>query len=708
MKKLLKLFALTTTCVCLILLSSCGRRNSDDETGKILSNTVEEVVRLSEIETNRIKAAGGDVVYTTVEAEQEVFWVVRGKKVLEFFAVDTGYGDVLDFQVGDDDSIILLWIDGNGTEEHIRLSKVDYAGNITEIGVLNEFFKDGVDNCYTWSLSATQNEILVYSSWGYVLYDYSGEKLKEKNYEEKQVLSMVLSEQKVLLNRFINGKRYIFLYDRETREEQDITEKIGKAVSFECVRLSENNIGMITDYQFVIYHEETGELQSYLNWSDYGLSVNNILTVGQKESGNFYCLYKQGKRIEELVWDADNYIEKDKLLLACFGQTSLINKAVSAFNQESTDYMIEIYDYEAVHGDEALNFFYNDLLAGKGADIISVDTETMDYYRLAKSGALENLTTYMSESKAVRGDSLVSNIKDILMIEDDIYMLPTNFVLGTMIVNNQYITSGEKWSVEVVTSLLQEKPELMTPGVTKSLMLKWGINNKFMNEEYNSEKSNTDAIIPYLKLANLFPSEGVYNTDYQLYRNGKVLFQDVTVGSIEDYLYYTFIWGEYGSCLGYPDVEGNGTVIYPVNTWAISSKSEHKDIAWKYIESFFSEACVDTITPNWNFSVISEKLEEQIHSGSREELIDEEGRDVSITRCIIGEEQFYIYGATEEEMADLKALIAGTNVMRRIDSDVVNIIEEEAGAYFSGDKPVEEVAEIIANRLGVYQQEMRE
>lgn len=720
MKKIFKIFVLTITYVYLFLLTSCGVTSSDEQAGRVLSNTVEDIA-LPEVDVNLIKASGSDIVYTIVEAEQEVFWMARDKETQEFFVVDTVNGDVLDFQICNDDSMVLLWIDGSGAEEYIRISKVDYAGRKTEIAILNDFFKDGVDNCYTWSLSVTQNEILVYSPWGYVLFDFSGEKLEEKYYEEKQVFSVVLSEQKALLSRFVNGERHIFLYNRESGEAQDIMgkfdsagqnviEKLSRSVVFECVCLPENNFGMITDYQFVIYYEKTGEFQVYLNWSDYGLSGDDILTIGQKESGDFYCLYKQGTRIEELVWDADNYIEKEKLLLACFGQTTLINNAVAAFNQENPDYMIEIYDYKAAHGNEALNFFYNDLLAGKGADIVSVDMETMDYYRLARSGALENLTEYMAQSETISIDALVPNVKDMLMLDEGIYMLPTNFTIGTMIANNQYVTSREYWGVEAMITLLQEKPELMPTGigVSKTYMLRMGMRSKLMHEEYSTEMSNTDAVISYLKLANHFPTEDVYNVDNEVYRAGEVLFQSVTVSSMEDYLGDMFVWGEYGSCLGYPDVKGNGAVVWPINAWAISSKSKYKDIAWKYIESFFSKEWADSITPNWDFSVLSDKLEEQIYADSRVAAVDEDGRDVPITKRTIGGERFYIYGATEEEMAELKALIAGATVMHRVDTDIVNIIEEEAGAYFSGDKPVEEVAEIIANRLGVYQEEMRE
>ena len=61
---------------------------------------------------------------------------------------------------------------------------------------------------------------------------------------------------------------------------------------------------------------------------------------------------------------------------------------------------------------------------------------------------------------------------------------------------------------------------------------------------------------------------------------------------------------------------------------------------------------------------------------------------------------------TDEDNQRVYDLISGA-VELKYDPDVINIIIEEAGAYFSGQKSAKEVAEIIQNRVQNYLDENR-
>ena len=59
--------------------------------------------------------------------------------------------------------------------------------------------------------------------------------------------------------------------------------------------------------------------------------------------------------------------------------------------------------------------------------------------------------------------------------------------------------------------------------------------------------------------------------------------------------------------------------------------------------------------------------------------------------------------ATQEQVDEVKNLIAGiTAVDGSMSSEMMNIINEEAAAYFSGQKSAEEVAKIVQSRMQVY------
>ena len=57
---------------------------------------------------------------------------------------------------------------------------------------------------------------------------------------------------------------------------------------------------------------------------------------------------------------------------------------------------------------------------------------------------------------------------------------------------------------------------------------------------------------------------------------------------------------------------------------------------------------------------------------------------------------------TQEEAKEFYDYVLSIDTMYEVETDIQNIISEEASAFFSGQKTAEEVAEIIQNRVNVY------
>ena len=62
---------------------------------------------------------------------------------------------------------------------------------------------------------------------------------------------------------------------------------------------------------------------------------------------------------------------------------------------------------------------------------------------------------------------------------------------------------------------------------------------------------------------------------------------------------------------------------------------------------------------------------------------------------------------TEEEAKYLTNFILSVNTPYREDANLLSIVEEEAGAYFAGQKSAQTVAEIIQSRVSLYLAESR-
>ena len=66
-----------------------------------------------------------------------------------------------------------------------------------------------------------------------------------------------------------------------------------------------------------------------------------------------------------------------------------------------------------------------------------------------------------------------------------------------------------------------------------------------------------------------------------------------------------------------------------------------------------------------------------------------------------------IYAATQEDVDAIKELINATDNALQLDQNIQNIITEEAGGYFQGQKTAQEVADIIQSRIQIYVNENR-
>ena len=76
--------------------------------------------------------------------------------------------------------------------------------------------------------------------------------------------------------------------------------------------------------------------------------------------------------------------------------------------------------------------------------------------------------------------------------------------------------------------------------------------------------------------------------------------------------------------------------------------------------------------------------------------------DPEIVKKITADGGGEYFGVSEREISVVESLIADAAPGNMADQTVTCIINEEAEAYFSGDKTLEEVQKIIQDRVGIY------
>ena len=144
--------------------------------------------------------------------------------------------------------------------------------------------------------------------------------------------------------------------------------------------------------------------------------------------------------------------------------------------------------------------------------------------------------------------------------------------------------------------------------------------------------------------------------------------------------------------------DGAGAAIKPYLSMGIVASGKYKDLAWDFLRSFlaftgdqefsdigfpinrqvFEKECAATMTHK-------NDLYDKLHSEEEEGHWDEEYLN-SLVRF------------TEQDLDDLKMMIESANTTLSYDAAMLDVITEEAAAYFAGDRSEEDVLKNIQNR----------
>lgn len=386
---------------------------------------------------------------------------------------------------------------------------------------------------------------------------------------------------------------------------------------------------------------------------------------------------------------------KTEIILGDIGGASTLQEAIADFNSKNDRITITIHDYYEENINDGISRLYDDILTGKGPDIISFSTDETDVEALREKGAIENLIPYLEKSDVIGEEDIVDSAYQVLTVDGGLYMLPTNFVLYTLITKEKWCSNKENFTFEEALRSVRECEE--DPMISRDLFLQEGaICGGYFGE------TEDNRLEQYIKIAEQLPQQAMFQTNDLLMREGKIPFNLECIGDMQQYLYKKSVWGEDAVYTGFPGAEGKGRIFIFDNCFAINSQSTHKEEAWKFVESYFTEEGQKTIAPNWNFSILQDVLDQQLSDSRKQEYYqtsDGKREKLPILTYEIGGTYENVYAAQDEDIQDVREMINNTKVMQRSDLPFIRITQEEALYYFNGEKSIEETVAAIRNKI---------
>lgn len=490
------------------------------------------------------------------------------------------------------------------------------------------------------------------------------------------------------------------------------------------------------------YDLETGETEVIIDWIKSGIDRGSIGSDIYAFSdgriafrNNAYELKSGGANFSydnmyvSVLTEIPPEELPDRKLIKLFALNldDTVRSQILKFNRNNTEYEIELTsfaDYE-----DGLGEMNKAMTAGNIPDVLVLGKDNLGYDILADSyiskGLLADLYDFMdSDPDFDRGDYLENYFK-AHEVNGKLYEIAPEFSVSTYAAKTSRVGENEGWTMEEFTALTENMTGKEILGnVTNDWILNdfiFNCGDSYIDRSKGKCYFDSEEFISVLKFCNKFPSEQseehyVLDTYSDLRADRQLLDTAVSAGTPNGIrTAENGIFGEQITYKGYPCSVGNGSCFS--DTWgikfAISSKTAVPDGAWGFVKSFLSEEYQQNMYTEARSGSIPIKLtaiEKRFENEQKPwEYTDSLGEvHVEEHNFFGGASQVVDIGYPDEADATrAMELIKSITTVQRRDIYISNIVQEEAGAYFSGQKSAEDVADTIQNRVQNYLDENR-
>lgn len=492
---------------------------------------------------------------------------------------------------------------------------------------------------------------------------------------------------------------------------------------------------------FYGYDMETQQSTELFNWINCDVNGDDLSGIHVTDDGKVIGYTNEWDNdtetytceivtVEKVPYDSVPH--KESLKLACMYLDWEVRNMIIDFNRHNDKYRIDVVDYSQYNTEEdysaGLTKLNTEIMAGNMPDIIALSE--LPYTQLAAKGLLADLYKLMENDKEINREDYFENVLAALEVNGGLYSTCPGFQISSVMGAASVVGDEPGWTYDEFNAALASMPEGCTAFdiyTTRGDILRNCLAldmEQFVDWSSGKVSFDSPAFIQLLEFAKSFPSE----FDWENYQwsedddamqriaQGKQMLMHSSIFSIDDLKYNDFYFGGDSTYIGYPTSSGTGNMLDLSSGYAISEKCEHKEAAWQFVREFFTE---DYQESQWRLpshkGVFEAKLKDAMTVKYRTDaegnyLLDENGNKIEETYGVMvdatGNE--YRVGALTQAQADkLRMLIATTTKAADYSSSIFDIVNEQAAAYFEGQKSAEEVAKLIQSKANIYVNEQR-
>lgn len=479
------------------------------------------------------------------------------------------------------------------------------------------------------------------------------------------------------------------------------------------------------------YSLNTDTTEEILVWTDSNINGSYVRMIQMLEDGRIAVFSEDwSDDTREMAYltrtEASQVAEKKVLTIGTLRSSQDLQKAVVNFNKASDTYKMRIVAYYDDNTEwtenkyqDAITALNNAITSSNCPDLIDLSFGNISSY-VAK-GLLVDLVPYLEKSSVKRED-LVESVLRAYTFEDTLVSIPTAFSISTIMGRTSQLSDRTSWTIRDIMDFAAQHPEAKLFNYSsKTDMLSTCLqysSDAFINYDTGKCSFDSEEFVDILKFCNTFDTEASWDSEADSFpkqiSDGRILLNDFRLYNMEYMQLYSLMFNEPVTFIGYPTVDGSsGNRINGENCYAITTKCDNPDGAWEFIESMLQYEP----QPEWrsmhNFPVRRDMLEETFERAMKEEgqydengeiMLDENGDPMIRPKTTWNYDgwETEIYAATPEQVQAVRNLIDNSTAATSNDQTILNIINEEAAAYFEGQKSAQEVVGVIQSRVQTY------
>lgn len=512
------------------------------------------------------------------------------------------------------------------------------------------------------------------------------------------------------------------------------------------------------------YNFDTGESEKVVDWLEVDINSNNLGGYSLLPDGRVVACSTDWSgdsvRVEIAVLtrvEASSLPQKTAITLACQYLDWDLRTQIINYNKNSDQYRVVVKDYsenadpsDSTGGLMKLN---TEIMSGKVPDLFVVNT-SMPIDRYAGQGVVADLYQFIDNDAELSRDKLVQAVLKAAETDGKLYELPMTFGLQTAAGLNKVVGDYDTWTLadlQDAMTKLQPDATVFSAYYTRSDMLNTCISRNisaFVDWTNKEVHFDSDAFVALLEFCNSFPEEFNWEEyDWETdgdektrMNNGRQLLTQISFSSYEDYLYSCYGYDSGLKFVGYPSEDGTtGSSFYFNSSFAISAVSPNQDVAWAFVRSMLLDQVEQAENGElWQFPLLKEANDAMLEKAMTPEYqydgdgniqYDENGKPMMYPKITYGvaregsgsvafagsnaegqdesvvvneDGSISIYALSQEDADVVLGIIENTQSVSRYDQDILDVILENAAAFFAGDKSAKETAALIQSSVGIY------